>query len=234
MDRETRAAIFFAVFTMLIGFGIAAPYSAHAILGFNSVAAGKLLRVDESQGWTTWSDTLYFTSYSRAGTGWINDFANVKLGVAGYVMPRLGWCSDTAGSNMTLIGLAQYSMTYTTTGAGSQRVWCPDRGEPVSAAGSVGMIWDDANQVATLGTAGAGAVTLTWTAATTGINITNFYDAFALLSIVPIVLGAIVVVGVLSGAMNASDATAVAIVAVVFAVAGVLAVVVVNTLIGSI
>lgn len=228
----SRALLALGLIAFMVGFGLASPYAASIPAGgYAQVAAGKMWRGDASQGWATWSSTLYFTGFSKAATGGILDFSNVKLGAAGYVMPRLGWSTDSPGVNMTLTGLTQYSVAYTVTGAGSQRIWCPDRGEPVTVAGSTAMIWDDANQVATINTGGVSTVTLTWTAASSAVNFTNFYDAFILLSIVPVIIGAIVIIGVLSGAMSGGDATTAAIVAVVFAVAGVLAVVVMNALI---
>jgi hypothetical protein len=229
---KPRALLTLGLIAFMVGFGLASPFVGSIPAGgFAQVAAGKKWQAEAWQGWATWSNTLYFTAHSRAATGAILDFSNVKLGAGGYVMPRLGWCSDTSGVNMTLTGIAQYSVSYTVTGAGSTRVWCPDRGEPVSVTGSTAMIWDAVNQVATVTTGAASTVVLTWTHASTLVDYTNFYDAFILLSIVPVVIGAVVVIGSVSGAMTGGDAAAAAIVAVVFAIAGVLAVVVMNAII---
>jgi len=229
---KPRILLAVGLIAFMAGFGLASPY-AHSIPvgGFASVAAGKMWQAEPWQGWSTWGTTIYFTGFSKAATGGILDFSNVKLGVGGYVMPRLGWCSDSTGVNMTLTSLEQYSVTYTTTGAGSQRVWCPDRGEPVGAAGSTSMIWDAVNQVATLTTGGAATVILTWTHASTIVDYTQFYDALRLLSIVPVIIAAIVITGLLMGRMGGGDAMSATIVAAVFAVAGVLAVVILNAII---
>lgn len=129
---------------------------------FKVVEAGKLLRVNVAQGYSTTSKNLYFTAYSRFATGDINDFLNVKLGSTGYVMPRLGWCSDTLASNLTLTSITVNTVTYQVDAAGTQRIWCPDRGEPSEITGESSSSWDAANQVLTTSTGGAGTVTLRW------------------------------------------------------------------------
>jgi len=132
---------------------------------YKAIVAGKLLRIDESvQGFFTFSNTLYFTGYSRALTGGINDFANVKLGSSGYVMPRLGFCSDTLGSTMTLTSLAINTVVYTTNATGTQRIWCPDRGEPTFINGDSSNSWDGVNSVVNINTLGASTVTVSWSA----------------------------------------------------------------------
>lgn len=135
---------------------------AQSALSFKAVEAGKLLRIDAAQGWSTTSKNLYFTAYSRVATGNINDFLNVKLGSTGYVMPRLGWCSDTSTSNLTVTEITVNSVTYQVSGAGTQRIWCPDRGDPTEITGEDTESWDAANQVLTTTTTGADTITLRW------------------------------------------------------------------------
>lgn len=229
MTRRGLAALALVAFT--IGFAFAGIRTAESLPAFKSIDAGKGLCIDPAtQGSTSFSDALYFTAYSRVATGAINDFANVKLGAAGYVMPRLGFCSDTITAALTLTGLSQYSVTYTMSAAGSSRVWCPDRGEPVTVtgAGAGVWLWDAVNQVATVSSPGAGAVTLTWTAASTSIDLSSWYSAFSLLAIVPVVMGALVILGALRG-MDGGDMIAAVIITLVFTIAGVLSVLIFST-----
>lgn len=154
----------YGVFALLIiSFvsAVAVP-AAESLTSFKSVEAGKKMQILGTQGWSTTSKNLYFTSYSRVATGDINDYANVKLGSMGYVMPRLGWCSDTATSNLTMVDMTVNTVTFTVNGAGTQRVWCPDRGEPADISGDDTHSWDSVNQVITTTTTGADTVTLRW------------------------------------------------------------------------
>lgn len=160
---------FYAVMTLLVASYVYAFTIPHAesVPSFVSIGAGKLLRSNPAtQGWVTWSSTLYFTGFSKFATGDILDFSNVKLGPGGYVMPRLGFCSDTGGSTMTVTGITVNTVSYTNGAAGTQRVWCPDRGEPREINGESSSSWDAGNQVVTVNTSGAGAVTLSWYSST--------------------------------------------------------------------
>jgi hypothetical protein len=124
--------------------------------------AGKLLQADPSQGFSGFGSTFYFTAYSRVGTGDINDFAVVKLGSHGDVIPRFGFCSDTLACTMTLTGLTDHSVTYTASAAGGQRLWTPDMGEPDTITGGT-MSWDAVNSVVDVNTGGASTVVVGWT-----------------------------------------------------------------------
>lgn len=135
---------------------------AYSATAFKSVEPGKKWQGAAGQGWCTWSKYLYHQGFSKNATGGILDFSNVKLGSTGYVMPRLGFCSDTAAVNMTITNIGQQYMTYTVTGAGFQRIWCPDRGEPYDVEGDSGISWDPVNQVLTVATSGAASVKVIW------------------------------------------------------------------------
>ena len=115
------------------------------------------------QGYLKFSDDVYFTSLSMSATGYLVDFNNIKLGAGGFVEPRLGFCSDTTTSNITVTEITDNTVRYTTTAAGLQRVWCPDRGEPFDVVGAT-WTWNDVDQVVNLSTLGpdADAVTIYW------------------------------------------------------------------------
>ena len=159
---------------------------------FKWMAAGKLLQADPSQGFSGFGSTFYFTAYSRVGTGNINDFSVVKLGSHGDVIPRFGFCSDTLGSTMTLTGLTDHSVTYTTSALGTQRLWTPDMGEPDTITGGV-MSWDAINSVVNILTLGASTVVVGWTTpgvvASTGLMsgvyiIASFFPVIAVMLVV--------------------------------------------------
>ncbi len=135
---------------------------AESVVNYKSIAAGKLVRVSDAQGYTGWSKTLYFAGYSRSGTGGINDFNTVKLGSTGYVMPRLGFTSDTPTCLMTVTGIAINSVTYTASAAGAQRLWVPDRGEPDEVTGEDSWSWDAINSVVDINTSGPSTIVVTW------------------------------------------------------------------------
>ncbi len=144
------------------------PYVSSITGGFNWVQPGKLMRNDTSQGWVTTSRYLYHQGFTKAGTNGLLEFTDVKLGSGGYVTPHLGWCSDTAAVNMTITAVTQEYMIYTATGAGTQRVWCPDGGEPYDVEGDSSESWSAANQVATITTDGAATVKVIWYGSSSG------------------------------------------------------------------
>jgi hypothetical protein len=151
-----------------------------------NIAPGIDIRSNDTyQGFTSWSNTLYFTSMSMAGTGDIIDFSNVRLGAAGYTWARFGLCSDDSATNITLTHLNHYSLTYTWTGTGGPvRIWCPDAGEPNSVTNGILTSWDATYRVATI-TPLDETVTVNWGGTTTAANQSYdmFYFAFMLLSL---------------------------------------------------
>ena len=160
MDKTRRGYLLLALLS-LIAIGAALSPTIPALTAYKSIAAGKALQITATQGWTKFGTTAYFTSYSRAATGGINDFFNLKVGGA-YAMPRLGFCTDTAAVNMTVTSVAKWEIKYSATGAGSQRIWCPDKGQPDDVNGGLLSGWDSVNQVATITTGWAATVTVTW------------------------------------------------------------------------
>jgi hypothetical protein len=180
MNNGKVAAYFILlIFTVAVSTIVFTPY-VESVTAFKRIDAGKQMRSDPtSQGYTTWSSNLYFTGFSKAATGDILDFSSVKLGSTGYVMPRLGFCTDNVGVNMTVTSITQQYMMYTTTGAGTQRIWCPDRGEPYDITGESGSTWDAVNQVVNISTGGASTVTVTWYGTGSG----NMYEGVRLIMV---------------------------------------------------
>lgn len=178
------AYLVFTLFTVSM-FSLLAYPVVDAALSFKSVDAGKKMQGAATGGYCTTSQRLYFTGFSKAATGGILDFSNVKIGASGYVMPRLGWCSDTAGVNVTVASITQQYMQYQATGAGTQRIWCPDRGEPYDVSGESSTSWDSANQVLTVTTGGASAVKVTWHGSGSG----NIWDTVnMIMNLLPLLL----------------------------------------------
>lgn len=157
---------------------------------FKVIASGILLRASSTQGYCTTSKNLYFQSMTIVLTGGIIDCSNVKLGSTGYVMPRLGWCSDTATSNLTLTDLTANTLVYSVVGAGTQRIWCPDRGEPTEITGEFSSSWDSVNQVLTTTTSGSGVITLRWYSST---SFGFFEAAQILMGFLPFIILAMVI-----------------------------------------
>jgi hypothetical protein len=151
-----------------------------APVSYHIVSAGKSFRITAAQGYSAFGGDFYFVGYSRDGTGDINDFNTVKMGVAGDVWPRFGFCSDTPTSTVTLTDLTDSSLTYTTSAAGNQRLWTPDLGTPDSISGGL-MSWDGTNSVVNVATLGAATVTLSWStpAAVTHTGLMSGVDIIA-------------------------------------------------------
>ena len=185
--QRNRAALLIILTAFVFSMGLAALNTVDSAPSFKQMAAGKLVRSNDTwQGFTTWDETLYFTSFSKFGTGDILDFTGVKLGAGGYVWTRLGLCSDDAATNITLTNLTHYTLTYSWTGAGgATRVWCPDAGMPLTVTNGVLTNWDATYQVATINPTNE-FVTLTWTPTTQAASQSYdmLYFAFMLLSLV--------------------------------------------------
>jgi len=152
------------VSTAFIGlYPLIAPVLAQA--STKSIDAGKLLRITTAtQGYTTFGGTAYFSTYTRPASG-LNLFTNFRIG-GGQTWSSLGFASDTVATTMTITSTGQYDLTYTTNGAGTQRVYCPFLKEPTTVTGAT-YTWNPSTSVATLTTAGAAAVALHWTSTVT-------------------------------------------------------------------
>jgi len=228
MKTQRRGLAALALIAFILGVA-ATNMLPQTVWGFGAtkeIATGKLLQINPAtQGYLSFSDTLFFTGYSRSGTGGINDFSGVRLGAAGYTQPRLGFTSDEATENMTVTNIDQYTLTYTMTGAAISRVWCPDLHEPLTITGGFAA-WDDVNQVVTVTNLGADTIVMTWSAAATSINLSNYYNAFALIAIIPLLLAAVAVIGIVGGGMDGETAAQIAVMMVTFAISGILAVLV--------
>lgn len=152
---------------------------AESAAAFKQIGAGKKVRSVDTQGYVTWSGTLYFTTtMNRNATGNILTFTSLKLGSSGYLYNSLGFASDTIGVNMTLTQTKQNSIKYTATGAGTQRIWCPLKGEPYDVVGGSLSSWDNAAGVATIDTSGADTVTVSWYGPMSG----SIYDSIDFMS----------------------------------------------------
>jgi hypothetical protein len=151
------------VSTAFIGlYPLIAPVLAQA--STKSIDAGKLLRITTAtQGYTTFGGTAYFSTYTRPTSG-LNLFT--EFGIGGVGSYTLGFASDTVATTMTITSTGQYDLTYTTNGAGTQRVYCPFLKEPTTVTGAT-YTWNPSTSVATLTTAGAAAVALHWTSTVT-------------------------------------------------------------------
>lgn len=124
-----------------------------------SIGAGKLLRVTTAtQGYTGFGGTAYFSTYTRTASG-LNLFT--EFGIGGIGMYTLGFASDTAATTMTITSATQYDLVYTTSGAGTQRVYCPFLKEPTTVTGAT-YTWNPSTQIGTFTTTGAETVTLHW------------------------------------------------------------------------
>jgi len=156
-----------------------APPFAESVASFKHIGAGKKIRSVDSQGYVAFGDTLYFTvPANRNATGNLLTFSSLKLGSGGYVYTSLGFASDTLGVNMTLTQTKQNSIKYVATGAGTQRIWCPLKGEPYAVVGGSLSGWDGGAGVATIDTSGASTVTVSWY----GPMSRSIYDSIDLLS----------------------------------------------------
>lgn len=168
------------VSTAFIGlYPLIAPVLAQSSM--KSIDAGKLLRVTTAtQGYTTFGGTAYFSTYTRPASG-LNLFTSFRVG-GGQTWSSLGFASDTAATTMTVTSTGQYDITYTTNGAGTQRVYPVGLGQPTSVSGA-SYSWNGATGVATMVTTGAETVVLHWAATSTSV-----YSAAQTLSeILPII-----------------------------------------------
>ena len=202
MDK--RGLLLVGLLALTACYGLLAIPPTDALVPWKSIAADKKLCVTPAtQGWLNFGTTAYFGSYSRASTGGINDFFQFRVGPSGDVWDRVGFCVDNPAVNMTVTSVEGFAIHYTLVGGlGTQRIWCPDAGEPISVQGGV-LSWDALNTVATI-TPTAATVVLRWTPTTPELDDLNskLILYYAIMGLIPILGAAALVMAAYNGALE--------------------------------
>ncbi len=160
MQPCRRGTILLALIVAAAAFGILSP-PVGGVAAVKSIEAGKKMQDSASQGWVSFGSTLYHNGVSHAADTMFK-FTNPALGSTSSAWGSLGFASDTTAVNMTVTLIDTYKVTYTVTGAGTQRVYCTSETSPPSVASGGTGTWDAATRILTVTTTGSGTVKIEW------------------------------------------------------------------------
>lgn len=125
-----------------------------------TVGSDKGFRYSTSQGYVAFGSALTATGISRIANTMFT-FSSPSLGGVS-TWTSLGFASNLVGVNMTVTSILPNEVTYTTTGAGTQRVYVGSKGEPASVTGATSHSWDAGTSIYTVTTIGASSVKISW------------------------------------------------------------------------
>ena len=186
MQPRRRGAIILVLF--LAATFLSIP-RAGATTALDSIAAGKKMRDSTAQGWLSFGSTLYHNGVDHT-TSTMFKFTDPALGSSVSAWSTLGFASDTAAVNMTVTLIDTYKVTYTATGAGTQRIYAVDVEPPSVKSGGTGS-WDDSTSTLTVTTTGASTVVVEW-----GVASKVTYDAAQTLASMLTLISILVALGI--------------------------------------